>query len=64
MYTPARLEQFKDELFLPGVDWVCDHMVMLWAGGPLLGGKKDMDDLVNAVMKVWENREQLRNYEI
>ena len=64
VYTPARLEQFKDELYLPGVDWVCDHMVMLWAGGPLLAGKKDMDDLVNAIMKVYENREQLRGLEI
>ena len=63
MYTPARLEQFKDELYLPGVDWVCDHMVMLWAAGPLLGTRKDMDDIFNAVMKVYENREQLRSIE-
>ena len=39
-------------------------MVMLWAGGPLLAGKKDMDDLVNAIMKVYENREQLRSLEV
>ena len=63
MYTPARLEQFRDELYLPGVDWVCDHMVMLWASGPLLGSRQDMDDIVNAVMKVYENREQLRGIE-
>ena len=39
-------------------------MVMLWAGGPLLAGKKDMDDLYNAIIKVYENREQLRGLEI
>ena len=59
LYSPARLEQFKDELYLPGVDWVCDHMVMLWASGPLLAARNDMDDIVNAVMKVWENRKDL-----
>ena len=64
MYTPARLEQFKDELYLPGVDWVCDHMVMLWASGPLLGTRKDMDDIVNAVFKLYECRDQLRNVEV
>lgn len=64
MYSPSRLREYRDSLYLPGVDWVCDHMVMLWAGGPLLAEKKDMDDLVEAIMKVYENREQLRGLEI
>ncbi|MDD7456104.1 MAG: DegT/DnrJ/EryC1/StrS family aminotransferase [Bacteroidales bacterium] len=59
MYSPGRLQQFKEELTLPNCDWVCAHMVMLWASGPLLAETKDMDDVVNAVMKVYENRKEL-----
>ena len=60
MYTPQRLEQFKDEMVCPNCDIVCeDEMVMLWASGPLLGTKEDMDDIINALSKVYENRDQL-----
>lgn len=59
MYTPTRLQQFKADLHLPDCDWVCDNMVMLWASGPLLGTQNDMDDLINCIMKVYENRDQL-----
>lgn len=60
MYTADRLRQFKEDLTLPNTDWVCDNMVMLWASGPLLGTQKDMDDLINAIMKVYENKDELR----
>ena len=59
MYGAARLKKFKDELNLPKCDQVCQDMVMLWASGPLLGTTDDMDDLINAVMKVYDNRDQL-----
>jgi hypothetical protein len=60
MYTPERLKQFKDELECPNCDTVCDEeMVMLWASGPLLGTQEDMDDIINALVKVYENRDQL-----
>lgn len=59
MYGAARLDQFLSQLDLPGCDWVCDNMVMLWASGPLLATEKDMDDVINAIMKVYENRDQL-----
>jgi perosamine synthetase len=61
MYGSARLKKFKEELHLPKCDQVCDEMVMLWASGPLLGSLADMDDLINAVMKVYENRDQLNS---
>ena len=48
-------------LNLPKCDQVCDEMVMLWASGPLLGSLADMDDLINAVMKVYENRDKLNS---
>ncbi|MCE5175786.1 MAG: DegT/DnrJ/EryC1/StrS family aminotransferase [Bacteroidales bacterium] len=60
MYSEQRLKDFKDQLTLPNCDWVCDNMVMLWANGPLLGTKNDMDDIINAIMKVHENRDQLK----
>ena len=60
MYSPSRLKQYKEELVCPVCDRVCsDEMVMLWASGPLLGTKEDMDDIVNAIMKVYENKDQL-----
>jgi len=59
MYSPERLQQFKADLHLPNCDWVCDNMVMLWASGPLLGTQNDMDDVINCIMKVYENRDQL-----
>ena len=59
MYGSARLKKFKDELNLPKCDQVCQDMVMLWASGPLLGTTDDMDDLINAVMKVYDSRDQL-----
>ena len=59
MYGPARLKKFNDELNLPKCDQVCEDMVMLWASGPLLGSLKDMDDLINAILKVYANRDKL-----
>ena len=61
MYSPARLKQFREELILPKCDEVCANMVMLWASGPLLGTQSDMDDVINAVYKVYENRDKLNS---
>ena len=62
MYGSARLQQFKEEMECPVCDLVCDEeMVMLWASGPLLGTTDDMDDIVNALTKVYENRDQLKS---
>ncbi len=60
MYGPERLKQFKEGMVCPNTDLVCDEeMVMLWASGPLLGTQDDMDDIVNALTKIYENRDQL-----
>ncbi|MDR0714010.1 MAG: DegT/DnrJ/EryC1/StrS family aminotransferase [Bacteroidales bacterium] len=60
MYSPARLKQYREELDCPVCDRICgEEMLMLWASGPLLGNQSDMDDVVNAIMKIYENREQL-----
>jgi perosamine synthetase len=59
MYSPARLKSYREELSCPNCDRVIDDIAMIWASGPLLGSKEDMDDILNAVMKVHENRDQL-----
>jgi hypothetical protein len=59
MYSPSRLKNFKDDLYLPKCDEVCENMIMLWASGPLLAGQSDMDDIIDAIMKVYENRDKL-----
>ena len=44
----------------PNCDTVCEEeMIMIWASGPLLGTQEDMDDIINALTKVYENRDQL-----
>ena len=59
MYSPRRLEQYRDERSCPVCDQVCEEMAMVWASGPLLGTKEDMDDIANAIFKVYENKDQL-----
>lgn len=62
MYGKSRLDEFKEEMACPVCDLICDEeMVMLWASGPLLGTTADMDDIVNALEKVYENRDQLKS---
>ena len=61
MYSPERLKEYKEQLACPKCDQVCNDMVMLWASGPLLGTQADMDDIINAIMKVHANRDQLKN---
>jgi hypothetical protein len=53
------LKRYKEEMTCPVCDRVCNEMLMLWSSGPLLGTKSDMDDIANAIMKLYENRDQL-----
>jgi perosamine synthetase len=61
LFGTARLKKFQDELNLPKCDQVCQDMVMLWASGPLLGTLADMDDIVSAIRKVYDNRDKLNS---
>ena len=36
-------------------------MVMLWASGPLLGTIANIDDVIRAIMKVYENKNMLNS---
>jgi perosamine synthetase len=59
MFSPARLKRYRDELSLPNCDTVCDEIIILEGPGHLLGTRSDMDDIVNAIMKVYDNRDKL-----
>jgi len=61
MYSSARLKKYRDELNCPNCDKVCDEMAMIWASGPLIGTREDMDDVINAIMKVYDNRDKLNS---
>ncbi len=59
MYSERRLKEYRDAMECPKRDQVCQEMAMIWASGPLLGTREDMDDIVNSILKVYENRAQL-----
>ncbi len=61
MFSRERLRKYREEASCPNCDRVCQEMVMIWATGPLVGTKEDMDDIVNAIQKVYENRDKLRS---
>ena len=60
MFSARRLQRFRDEIACPQCDKVCQEMVMLWASGPLLAARQDMDEVADAILKVYENRDKLR----
>ena len=59
MFSARRLRQYREQVPCPRCDRVCEEMAMIWASGPLLGTKEDMDDVANAIIKVYENRDKL-----
>jgi len=59
MYSKERLRSYRDRVPCPNCDLVCREMAMIWASGPLLGTKEDMDDIADAIIKVYENRDKL-----
>jgi len=61
MFSPERLKKYREELNLPVCDKVCEEMAMIWASGPLLGSLRDMDDIINAILKVYDNRDKLNS---
>jgi dTDP-4-amino-4,6-dideoxygalactose transaminase len=57
-FSKARLDQYRKELNYPGNDQLCQEAV--WIGqNMLLTEKADMDDIANAIRKVYDNRDKL-----
>jgi dTDP-4-amino-4,6-dideoxygalactose transaminase len=61
MYSRKRLREYREQIDCPTCDKVCQELAMVWASGPLLGTKKDMDDIADAIEKVYENRDKLNS---
>ncbi len=59
MFSRQRLEEYRQQVPCPTCDQVCREMAMIWASGPLLAGKGDMDNIADAIIKVYENRDKL-----
>lgn len=61
MYGEARLKEFKEQTkYMPNCDKVADQMLLLQGNSVLLGSTSDMDDIANAMFKVYENRAKVK----
>jgi dTDP-4-amino-4,6-dideoxygalactose transaminase len=58
LFTEARLKKWRDENILPGNDKICREAV-IFSQNILLGSAGDMEDIVRAITKIYENRETL-----
>jgi len=57
-FSKERLDRYRRENRYPENDQLCKEAV--WFGqNLLLGAKKDIDDIADAILKVYENREKL-----
>jgi perosamine synthetase len=61
MYSTSRIKQYRESLTLPNCDLVGQQMLTIGGSTQLLGSKADMDDIANALIKVYENRDKLNN---
>ncbi len=58
LYSRERLNQYRRENHYPDNDQLCKEAV--WFGqNLLLGSKKDIDDIADAILKTYENRDKL-----
>lgn len=61
MYSPARLKEYKESLDLKNCDKIINETMVSFAGsGTLLAEREEMDNIFNAIMKVYNNKEQLK----
>ncbi len=58
LFSEKRLNQWREENVLPGNDQIAEEAVTFYQS-LLLGSKTDMDDIVNAIAKIYENRDSL-----
>jgi perosamine synthetase len=58
LFSEARLKKWRDENVLPGNEKLCREAV-IFSQNILLGSASDMEDIVRAISKIYENRETL-----
>jgi perosamine synthetase len=59
LFSEARLKQWFEQNNLPGNDKLCREAVIFYQN-MLLGTKKDMDDIINAISKIYSFRKELQ----
>ncbi|MBN8858158.1 MAG: DegT/DnrJ/EryC1/StrS family aminotransferase [Sphingobacteriales bacterium] len=61
MYSPSRLKEYRQGMDLPNCDRIIKETMVSFAGsGSLLAGRDEMKNIVDAIMKVYENRDKLK----
>jgi dTDP-4-amino-4,6-dideoxygalactose transaminase len=58
LFGEERLRRYREENILPDNDQLCEEAVCIYQS-LLLAEKSDMDDIVNAITKIYENRDKL-----
>lgn len=58
LFSEKRLKQWREENHLPGNNQLAKEAVTFYQS-ILLGSKTDMDDIINSIAKIYENREKL-----
>jgi len=58
LFSEKRLKQWREQNHLPGNDQLAEQSVIFYQN-MLLGSRSDMDDIINAITKVYENRNSL-----
>ncbi len=57
-FSKERLDRYRKELHYPDNDQLCSEAVW-FTQNLLLGTKSDMDDIADAILKIYENRDKL-----
>jgi len=57
-FPKQRLARYREELHYPANDQLCEEAVW-FTQNMLLGARSDIDDIANAIQKVYENRDDL-----
>jgi dTDP-4-amino-4,6-dideoxygalactose transaminase len=57
-FSKERLDRYRKELHYPDNDQLCNEAVW-FTQNLLLGNKSDMDDIADAILKIYENRDKL-----
>jgi len=58
LFSKKRLDDWREQNKLPGNDQLAEEAIVFYQS-MLLGSQEDMDDIVNAMTKIYENRESL-----
>jgi dTDP-4-amino-4,6-dideoxygalactose transaminase len=58
LYSKKRLKRYREENQYPDNDQLCKEAVW-FTQNLLLGTRRDMDDIANAILKIYENRDKL-----